>query len=409
MNAAPSGAAIPVRVIDIWAEGSAALVLGLGGGLGAAAGHHALAKLALALYALNQPVQVAGTHTLMTVRPDVNLFEAVVGEEAQHPSFRQMASGPERSGARALMQQNFEQWGSADPQFVRDFQTAGFDARVFELYIAATLRSLGWSIGSQGGRPDFRCRGPSLEFYVEASTANSPGNPAPSTSPEEYFERLAASTDNWDEVAVRFGSVLRSKAQKRYEELPYVAGKPIVIALQGFFGPGALLHNELPLVRYLYDMALTEVDSAGTVSITDAAVGCHVGDTKTIKSGWFGDENAAFISAVMWSNTGTVGKFNRMATSLGLGAPGWEIHRFGTELDPHPGATEPTPFVERVEPGVEPWEEGLLIMHNPNAKFPLPASAFSDVTQISQVGKELLVDFVGRKIYNQCSVVTPGP
>ena len=305
------------------------------------------------------------------------------------------------------MQQTFDQWGSADPHFVREFQTEGFDARVFELYLAATLRSLGWSIDGEGGRPDFRCRGSGLEFYVEAGTANSPGNPRPPASTEEYLDQLAASTDNRDEVAVRFGSVLRSKAEKRYQELPHVAGKPIVIALQGFFGPGALFHNELPLVRYLYNMALTEVDSAGVVSLTDAAVGCHVGDTKTIESGWFGGEDAAFISAVMWSNTGTVGKFNRMAAGLGLGAPGWEIHRFGTELDPRPGATEPARFVERVETGGEPWEEGLVIMHNPNAKFPLPVSAFSGVTQISQVGEDLSIDFFRRTIYNQRSVVHP--
>lgn len=221
----------------------------------------------------------------MTARSNVNLLDAVVGKEAQHLSFQQIAAGPERSGARALMQQTFERWDSADPHFVREFQTAGFDARVFELYLAAVLESLGWSIGGEGGRPDFRCRGPGLEFYVEAATANSPGNPTPPASTKEYFDQLAASTDNRDEVAVRFGSVLRSKAQQRYQELPRVAGKPIVIALQGFFGPGALLHNELPLVRYLYDKALTEVDSAGVVSLTDAAVGCHVGDTKTIESG----------------------------------------------------------------------------------------------------------------------------
>ena len=340
----------------------------------------------------------------MTARSNVNLFDAVVAEEAQHPSFRQIASGPARSGARALMQQTFDQWGSADPQFVREFQTAGFDARVFELYLAATLRSLGWSIGGEGGRPDFRCRDSGLEFYVEAGTANSRGNPAPPDSTEEYLDQLAASTDNRDEVAVRFGSVLRNKANMRYEALPHVAGKPIVIAVQGFFGPGALFHNELPLVRYLYNISLTEVDSAGVVSLTDAAVGYHVGETKTIKSGWFDDEDAAFISAVMWSNTGTVGKFNRMAAGLGLGAPGWEIHRYGTELDPRLGATEPAQFFERVEPGGEPWEEGLVIMHNPNARFPLPASAFSGITQMRQVGDELLIDFVGRTIYNQRSV-----
>ena len=339
----------------------------------------------------------------MTARPNVDLFKPVVGEKAQHPSFREIATHPGRSGTRTLMQQTFEQWNSADPQFVRDFQTAGFDARVFELYLAATLTSLGWIVGGEGGSPDFRCRGPGLEFYVEAGTANSPGNPKPPASTEEYFARFSESTNNRDEVAVRFGSVLRSKAKKRYEELPHVVGKPIVIAVQAFFGPGALLHNNLPLVRYLYDKALTEVDSAGVVSITDAAVGFHVGDTKTIKSGWFDDEDAAFISAVMWSNTGTVGKFSRMAAGLGLGAPGWEIHRFGTEFDTRPGATQPAQFVERVEPGGEPWEEGMVILHNPNAKFPLPVSLFSGVTQIIQVGDDLMIDLVGRQIYNQCS------
>ncbi len=335
------------------------------------------------------------------------MFEAVVDDEQQHPSFRQISAGAARLGARELMQRTYEQWDSADPQFVRDFQTAGFDARVFELYLAATLASLGWSVGGESGRPDFRCRGRGLEFYVEAGTAHSPGNPRPATSTHEYFEQLRSSTDNRDEVAVRFGSVLRSKAKMRYHELPHVAGKPILIALQGFFGPGALFHNELPLVRYLYDKSLTEVDSGGAVSLTDAPVGFHAGDSKTIKSGWFGHPDAAHVSAVMWSNTGTVGKFNRMAAGLGLGAPGWEIHRYGTELDPRPGAIEPAIFVERVEPGRETWEEGLVIMHNPRAKHPMPASAFQGVTQVRQMDDYLSIDLAGRKIFNQRSAPHP--
>ncbi len=62
----------------------------------------------------------------MTTSPNVNLFETVVGEEAQHPSFREIALHAARPGTRTLMQQTFEQWDSADPQFARDFQTAGF-------------------------------------------------------------------------------------------------------------------------------------------------------------------------------------------------------------------------------------------------------------------------------------------
>ena len=343
-----------------------------------------------------------------TTRSRAKLFDAVVDATRQHPAFREIAGSVSHMGARALMQQTLDQWDSPDRQFVRDFQTEGFDARVFELYLAATLDSLGWIVDAESGRPDFRCRGRGLEFYVEAGTAHSPGNSRTPTSPEEFFKELESSTDNVDEVAVRFGSVLRSKAMKAYQDLPHVAGKPIVIAVQGFFGPGALFHNELPLVRYLYDVALTEIDESGAISPTDASVGTHIGDTKTIESGWFNNRDAAHISAVMWSNSGTTAKFNRMATGLGLSAPGWEIHRFGLELDPQPGATKPAFFSERVEPGSgEPWEEGLVVMHNPRAKVPLPLSAFEGVTQIQQVSNTLSFDLRGRQIYNQRSICVP--
>ncbi len=340
-------------------------------------------------------------------RPHGKLFEAVVDEDKQHPSFQQIAASEAHVGARELMQRTYDQWDGSDHQFVRDFQTDGFDARVFELYLAATLEGLGWAVDAPFGRPDFRCRARGLEFFIEASTAHSPGNPDPPTSPDEYLAELQLATDNQDEVAVRFGSVLRSKAMKSYQKLPHVAGKPIVIAVQGFFGAGALSHSDHPLIRYLYDKALISVDEHGAVSLSDESVGCHIGDSKTIESGWFQNIDSAYISAVMWSNSGTVGKFNRMATGLGLNAPGWEIHRFGTELDPRPGATEPAIFLERVEPGGEPWEEGLVVMHNPIARVPLPPSALDGVTQIKLVDDELVFDLRGRTIFNQKSMTLP--
>ena len=71
-------------------------------------------------------------------------------------------------------------------------------------------------------------------------------------------------------------------------------------------------------------------------------------------------------------------------------------------------ATKPAFFSERIEPGSEePWEEGLVIMHNPRAKVPLPLSAFEGVTQIQQVGNTPSFDLRGRKIYNQRSICVP--
>lgn len=77
------------------------------------------------------------------------------------------------------------------------------------------------------------------------------------------------------------------------------------------------------------------------------------------------------------------------------------------EFDPEPEATESRVFIECASEVEEPWQEGLIVMHNPNARFPLDDSTFADVTQVRGVGKQLLHKQVGRKIFNQRSWCTP--
>ena len=86
-----------------------------------------------------------------TTKSRGELFEAIVDETLQHPLFREIATSVEAHGVRGLMQQTFEQWDSPDRQFVRDFQTDGFDTRLFELYLAATLDSFGWTVEAKSG------------------------------------------------------------------------------------------------------------------------------------------------------------------------------------------------------------------------------------------------------------------
>ncbi len=56
------------------------------------------------------------------------------------------------------MQRVFADWIDVDPQFARDFQTEGFDARIWELYLRATLVDVGFEVDCVKARPDFRCR-----------------------------------------------------------------------------------------------------------------------------------------------------------------------------------------------------------------------------------------------------------
>ena len=52
-------------------------------------------------------------------------------------------------------------------------------------------------------------------------------------------------------------SPLFTKLNKKYWELPHVAGKPLILAIQDFHTAGALMTSDVPLVRYLYGLGQT--------------------------------------------------------------------------------------------------------------------------------------------------------
>lgn len=83
-----------------------------------------------------------------------NLFAPVVSAEQQHPSFAALASYPGSEPTRLMMSRVFGLMPSPDGNFVEQFQSTGFDARVFELYMFAYLESAGFAV-SQPGSPDF--------------------------------------------------------------------------------------------------------------------------------------------------------------------------------------------------------------------------------------------------------------
>jgi len=92
-----------------------------------------------------------------------------------------------------------------DDNFASDFQTANFDARLWELYLFACFREQGIAISQDRPSPDFHLRSGSDEACVEAVTANpqeprQPGFPPPQHAPEDREERLSGS------AAVRFDS-----------------------------------------------------------------------------------------------------------------------------------------------------------------------------------------------------------
>jgi hypothetical protein len=198
-----------------------------------------------------------------------------------------------------------------------------------------------------------------------------PYSPLPKDrNPEEMAAYLSG------EVAIRFGSPLYSKLAKRYWELPHVAGKPFVLAIESFHEHGSLTHSSSALGSYLFGINQRWYhDETGKLVITPGTISTQRSGTKQIPSGFFNQPDAENVSAVLFCNSGTVPKFNRMGHQGAYSSPNVRMLRFGTCYSWAPEAAKPEPFIYEVgdpSQGMETWGEGAEVFHNPNARYPVP-------------------------------------
>ncbi|MGA2858227.1 MAG: hypothetical protein ABSE40_15250 [Candidatus Sulfotelmatobacter sp.] len=103
----------------------------------------------------------------------MDLFESLVPRERLHKNFSYISESGAHPAARRLLQKTFELLPKPDGNFVLDFQTSGFDARIWELYLAAFFHSVGLSIAQPHDRPDFLLSCPKGEVWVESSFSSS--------------------------------------------------------------------------------------------------------------------------------------------------------------------------------------------------------------------------------------------
>jgi len=320
-----------------------------------------------------------------------------------HPSFDVVATDPRYSGARIMFDSLFAQATGLDKNFIREFQSQnGFDARVFELYMFAVLAEAGCEVVGREA-PDFECRMDGTTFYVEVTTA-AQHREEPPASPAEYFEQLERSEIDWDALAIRMGSPLYSKLQKRYHRMPHVVGHPFLIALQDFGDVGALYHSEISFLSYLLGNKLVDASGGLPAQLLDQEIQDHQVDGKTIPSGFFNQEGTEHISAILFSNAGTAGKFNRMAKIRGLGDVQSQMWRRGFEYDSSPEALLPIYFVEEVGVYEEPWHEGSLLIHNPAALHPLDPELLPTSSQITAHEDGLAFRPAARHVYGSQTI-----
>lgn len=318
----------------------------------------------------------------------VDVFTPVVPREKLHPHFRILAEEPRYSPARELIAAMMHYHEDLDGNFVEQFQTTGFDARLWELYIYATATELNFARAHEKfAVPDFCLINPVGNFAIECATANPPDQGM--QTPPKDKEAFADYVVNY--IPIKLGRALKGKLDKKYWERPHMDGIPLVFAVQDFHTTGIMRMVTFAATQYVYGVRHSIVNGRPqAVRIKE-----HRYKSAVEPSGFFNFLGAENVSAVVVNPQGTLPKFNRMGYLAGFGDRAIRMTRTGIRRTEHDGDGYPKPFRQDVwrDDYDETWIEGMSVLHNPRAKIPLePEMLFGACHEYIQPDGRLMSD-----------------
>jgi len=314
----------------------------------------------------------------------LDLFTPLVPADRLHPDFLTLANGPAFSAAREVIAEMANVFDDPDGNFVRDFQTTGFNSRLWELYLFAALVEEGFKLDKSHPQPDFIASTSVQTIAIEATTVNpslgDDGKPVDPPQPERS-EDLAELLRDY--MPIKFGSPLFQKLKKKDWERSHVKGLPYVIAITDFHGPQTMTWSGSALSSYLFGLQLEFRSTPdGGLSWFYLPIEKHTHGTKSIPSGFFDQPDSENVSAVLFTNAGTLPKFNRMGALANFGDPDVRLIRRGTALNPDPQSGVPFQVsIDIDDPSYhQRWADELQVFHNPRTRYPLDGRLFPAAT-----------------------------
>ncbi|MFC2176084.1 hypothetical protein ACFLR1_03855 [Bacteroidota bacterium] len=325
----------------------------------------------------------------------LELLIPVVKSEQQHPYFKILVSEKRFEAASHLIRELAYGFTDVDGNYIKDFQSTWFDARLWELFLYAYFQSSGFHLHNQYAFPDFVIDRFGDALCVEAVTVNS--NPDfDEDHPQTQKEILRLLRDY---MPIKFGSPLYSKLKKAYWKHSHVKGKPLVFAIHDYHiqasieGLGSMTWSRSAISDYLYGHRVDyELDGNDKLAVNKADDGrpmvhkieSHSWKHKTIPSGFFFQDECENVSAVLFANSATLTTFNRRGKLAGLGSDNVRMIRYCAITNPEPSSIYPFLKVFDVDdPDYEEgWGDGLIMYHNPVAKYPLNPSLFPEITHM---------------------------
>ncbi len=307
-----------------------------------------------------------------------DLFGKLDNEKQIHPNYELLKTSISLSSAKEVIKEVSYHYKDIDGNFIDQFQSLnGFDSRVWELYLYCFFREQFFSFKRNYNAPDYMIEKLNEEIAVEAviiSRKTSLEETEPKNQ-NEIEEKLK------NEIPLLYGSAIFDKMKKKYWEKEHVKNKPFAIAIADFHDTMSMIWTFNSLSEYLYGYKYEHsFDDSGELIIKPVKVNDYTKPNGTkIPSGFFflpGSEN---VSAVIFSSSGTLSKFNRMGKQAGLGSEKLNLVRMGNYYNHNPNAAVPNTITYPVnENSPETWSEGVMIFHNPNAKLPLDPEMFDN-------------------------------
>lgn len=315
-----------------------------------------------------------------------DIFKIIVEEGKLSDEFKLLSESKLFAPAKALVENIVTSFEDKDGNFIEQFQTEGFNARLWELYLFNIFTEHGFDILDDHNRPDFHLQKEGNELFVEASLSSEKDDEFTKEFIDESIKKnnLSAQKDLIDYYVMRMGSVLYSKLKKKYWELDWVKDKPLIFAITPSHNYISKFLPDAKIMEYLYGFRLvTQVMNGGLKLVRKEVISEHTFRDKKIPANFFSQENTENISAVIFTNNADLHKFNRTGYQQGLSEEELIIIRSGLKYNPAPDSLA-LEFTYNIEKGkeTEEWGESLTIFHNPNAKFPLDRSVFENVRQV---------------------------
>lgn len=334
----------------------------------------------------------------------VDLFTPVVDKSRFHPYFEIVNTMPTYTAAKALISEIAPHFYDVDGNFVEQFQTQGFDSRLWELFLLCYFNEEGLAIDRTHSAPDYILSNSEIEVALEAVTVGRKTSPTPFE--ESNLQKLDHDKENEIKniMPIRYGSPLFSKLSHthkesglHYWEYTHTQGKPFVIAIADFHEDFSMTWSTTALINYIYGYSYTHsYDNGGNLIIISEKIEYHENpDTgKKIPSGFFFQPETENISAILHTASGTVSKFNRIGKQCGFDENDTTMIRLVLLHNHDENASKPH-FVRYVvtEESEETWGEGISIYHNPNAKYPLAKDFFPSAAQYT-LEKEMVVSIL---------------